>query len=379
MSSAPRSVPASGPGRRDRRRRAGAGPGHAALRLRRDGRQRARHPRRHRLVHRRAAAAEPRPARPISVAVRPAAAGPATRRRGDPGRADCGRRPRAGGQRRLARRARGPGVGLPGLRPPGAAGGSRSRCTKRRSFQAETYWGRPVPGLGRSTQPSILILGLAPAAHGGNRTGRIFTGDRSGDVLFASLWRCGLAVQPTVDGGRRRPAADLGPDGGRRALCAARQQAGASPSAIRARRGSPPSCSAPRQPARGRMSRSFRLAGALAAAVSRGYDSRGRGRPSATAPRSAPSLGEQAGDRGVRAFVLGCYHPSQQNTFTGRVTGAMLDAVFRRAATCWPLKDAVAVADSQVKITEGNNNGHWSLRVSTVRKFARDLILDIGK
>ena len=58
---------------------------------------------------------------------------------------------------------------------------------KRRSFQSERYWGRPVPGWGEN-HPRVLIVGLAPAAHGGNRTGRVFTGDRSGDVLFASLW-----------------------------------------------------------------------------------------------------------------------------------------------------------------------------------------------
>ena len=68
--------------------------------------------------------------------------------------------------------------------------------TKRRAFAGETYWGRPVPGWG-DEHPRIVIVGLAPAAHGGNRTGRIFTGDRSGDVLFESLWRCGLASQPT--------------------------------------------------------------------------------------------------------------------------------------------------------------------------------------
>ena len=67
--------------------------------------------------------------------------------------------------------------------------------TRRKSFRAERYWGRPVPGWG-DPEPSILIVGLAPAAHGGNRTGRVFTGDRSGDFIFASLYRCGLAAKP---------------------------------------------------------------------------------------------------------------------------------------------------------------------------------------
>src|SRR5207247_1133746 len=69
-------------------------------------------------------------------------------------------------------------------------------AVKRPSSRTQQYWGRPVPGWG-ADDARVLILGLAPAAHGGNRTGRIFTGDRSGDVLFASLYRCGLAAQPT--------------------------------------------------------------------------------------------------------------------------------------------------------------------------------------
>jgi uracil-DNA glycosylase len=207
--------------------------------------------------------------------------------------------------------------------------------TKRRSFQADTYWGRPVPSWG-DPEPSILIVGLAPAAHGGNRTGRIFTGDRSGDFLFASLWRCGLAVQPTSttagDGQRlisaRMAAAvhcappDNKPEPAERDACAAWLAAELT-----------------------LLGDSLRVVVCLghfawqalwAQLASLGFDT----------PRPRPAFGhgaevaltaassEQDEARSARPglVVLGCYHPSQQNTFTGRVTEGMLDAIFRRAA-----------------------------------------------
>ena len=180
--------------------------------------------------------------------------------------------------------------------------------------------------LGLAT-PAVLVVGLAPAANGGNRTGRIFTGDRSGDWLFASLHRVGLADQPTTthagDGQRlvdtRMVAAvrcappDNRPttDGARhvRALARARGRPGAPPGARR------------------RLPRRLRL-GRRAARLPRrsGTTSPGPSRASATAPRPW-SLAPTAAP-----VLLGCYHPSQQNTFTGRLTEPMLDAVLGRAA-----------------------------------------------
>ena len=225
--------------------------------------------------------------------------------------------------------------------------------TKRRSFRTERYWGRPVPGWGPE-QPRVLIVGLAPAAHGGNRTGRVFTGDRSGDVLYASLWRAGLAAQPTSvaagDGQRllgarmaaavrcappqNKPtvaerdtcapwlAAELGfvADGLRSVVCLGHfawqaiwpQLAGAGFAVPRPR------------PAFGH---------GAEALVSRPDGGSGRVGGAGQAGRADGAGhaegGGQAGPGSV--LVIGCYHPSQQNTFTGRVTDAMLDEVFRRA------------------------------------------------
>ena len=198
--------------------------------------------------------------------------------------------------------------------------------TRRRAFRGERYWGRPVPGWG-AERPRLLIVGLAPAAHGGNRTGRIFTGDRSGDFLFASLYRCGLAIQPTSVAAGRWPAPGGRQDGGSRPLCPAGQQTGTRRAgrvrAVAGRR--TPARS--RGPARHRVPRRVRLAGGMAGAGHCGF----------LLPRPRPAFGHGAEVRLTSArgpdgvLLIGCYHPSQQNTFTGRVTPAMLDAIFIRA------------------------------------------------
>ena len=204
---------------------------------------------------------------------------------------------------------------------------------RRRSFQAEQYWGRPVPGWG-AERPRILIVGLAPAAHGGNRTGRIFTGDRSGDVLFASLWRCGLAAQPTStaagDGQRLL---------GVRMLAAVRCAPPGNSPAIEERDGCAPWFAAELE---------LTIAD-LRAIVCLGHFAwravwRELGQAGYPLPTPRPAFGhaaevllpgrpdQPAPDGSARpVLVLGCYHPSQQNTFTGRVTGPMLDAVLERA------------------------------------------------
>jgi uracil-DNA glycosylase len=200
--------------------------------------------------------------------------------------------------------------------------------TRRRAFRGERYWGRPVPGWG-SERPRLLIVGLAPAAHGGNRTGRIFTGDRSGDFLFASLYRCGFAVQPTsVAAG----------DGQR--LVDARMAA-----AVRcAPPGNKPE-PAERDTCAPWLVAELRLVAAdLRAVVCLGGFAWQAIWPAMShvglaRPRPRPAFGHGAEVRLTRpqdprapdVVVIGCYHPSQQNTFTGRVTPAMLDAVFLRA------------------------------------------------
>ena len=197
--------------------------------------------------------------------------------------------------------------------------------TKRRSFADEPYWGRPGAGWG-DDRPAVLVVGLAPAAHGGNRTGRVFTGDRSGDWLFAALHRVGLATQPTSthagDGQRLVGARMVAP-----VRCAPPANKPTTERARHLRALARPRARAGRPTLRVVVALGAFAWEALLAACPPppGCRSRGRGRGSATARRStlAPASA---------VTLLGSYHPSQQNTFTGRLTEPMLDAVLARAA-----------------------------------------------
>jgi uracil-DNA glycosylase len=185
-------------------------------------------------------------------------------------------------------------------------------------FADQQYWGRPVPGFG-DPDAVVLILGLAPAAHGGNRTGRIFTGDRSGDFLYASLHRTGFANQPTSvsaeDGLIVRDAY----------LAAVNRCA---PPANRPTPEERDNCLPYLEREIAMLDRlsvivalgAFAWDGALRAVAALGH---------VVKPR--PRFGHLA-EVGIGPFVLlGCFHPSQQNTFTGKLTAAMLDDVFERA------------------------------------------------
>jgi uracil-DNA glycosylase family 4 len=195
-------------------------------------------------------------------------------------------------------------------------------ATKRAAYHDEDYWGRPVPGLG--DDPRIWIVGLAPAAHGANRTGRMFTGDRSGDWLFAALHRAGLAALPTStsrDDGQRlagvritaavhcAPPANK-PTTEERAECAhwLREELSIVESRLRV---------------------ILPLGGIAWGAVTSTLRHEGWRVPPVRFGHGAEA--EVASPSGRRVTVLGSYHPSQQNTFTGRLTESMLDDVLSRA------------------------------------------------
>ena len=196
--------------------------------------------------------------------------------------------------------------------------------TRRKSYDDEQYWGRPIAGWG-ATRPLVLVVGLAPAAHGGNRTGRIFTGDRSGDWLFAALYRAGLATQPTsTHAGDGQRLIDT------RMVAAVRCAPPTNKPTIEER----DVCAPWLRREVEHVSPTLRVAVALGsfawtslltAASASGWE--------IPAPRPRFGHGAEATlTRGERQLVvLGSYHPSQQNTFTGKLTAAMLDNVFVRA------------------------------------------------
>jgi uracil-DNA glycosylase family 4 len=201
---------------------------------------------------------------------------------------------------------------------------------RRAAFAQERYWGRPLPGFG-DPNARLLVFGLAPAAHGANRTGRMFTGDRSGDFLFAALFRAGFANQPTSvhrDDGLRLSDAWI---------------SAAVRCAPPANRPTP----AEREQCLPWSVRELRLLAGVRTILCLGafaWDAALRllaasADPPAALPRPRPAFGHAAELRAGRYTLLGCYHPSQQNTFTGKLTEPMIDAVLGRARA---LADAVS-------------------------------------
>lgn len=191
---------------------------------------------------------------------------------------------------------------------------------KRRAYLAETYWGRPVRGFG-DPKAKLVILGLAPGAHGANRTGRVFTGDRSGDFLYAALHRAGLANQPT---------SERSDDG----LLLERVWI-----TLAARCVPPDNHPSPEETRRcGELwldreltAMKPRVVLALGAIAWNAYlDHAGR-RMDRGGPR--PRFAHGARTELAGTVLLGSYHVSQQNTQTGRLTARMFDAILRQAVT----------------------------------------------
>jgi uracil-DNA glycosylase family 4 len=210
----------------------------------------------------------------------------------------------------------------------------QSARERKAAFADQAYWGRPLPGFG-DPRARVLALGLAPAAHGANRTGRMFTGDRSGDFLYAAMWRAGLADQPTStardDGLRLRDAWVS--------------------AAVRCAPPANKHTPAERDACLPWSIRELRLLDRVSVIVCLGafaWDAALRltvalatggvgdaSRPASAASvqrlRPRPRFAHGAECESGRYTLLGCYHPSQQNTFTGRLTEPMIDAVLARA------------------------------------------------
>ena len=193
---------------------------------------------------------------------------------------------------------------------------------KRRMYRDEDYWGRPLAAFG-DPNARLLIMGLAPAAHGGNRTGRMFTGDRSGDLLYRALFEHGFANQAeSVDRD----------DGLELTDCYISAAVRCAPPANKPARDEFDNC-------RGYLVRDLRLLRRLRVVIALGkiaFDSylKAAGEAGQPLPRPRPKFGHASRhdfDGGVT--VLGSYHPSQQNTFTGKLTVPMFHDIFRTART----------------------------------------------
>jgi uracil-DNA glycosylase len=186
---------------------------------------------------------------------------------------------------------------------------------KRAAFRDETYWGRPVGGFG-DPAARVLLLGLAPAAHGANRTGRVFTGDRSGDFLYAALHRTGFASQPH--------SAHLG-DGLELRDCWITASVRCAPPANKPLPSERDNCAEWLRAELALLERTRVVVCLGAFAGEAGF------RQLAPGLRPRPRFGHGAEAEVGDLTMLGCFHPSQQNTFTGKLTPAMLDAVLVRA------------------------------------------------
>jgi uracil-DNA glycosylase family 4 len=202
----------------------------------------------------------------------------------------------------------------------------------RASFAGQDYWARPVPGFG-DPGARVLILGLAPAAHGGNRTGRVFTGDRSGDFLFAALHRAGFAD---------RPVSLHRDDGLRLRDCWITAAVRCAPPANKPTPQERDTC-LPWTVAEVGLLSEVRVIVCLGAFA---WDAALRLRAAAgePAPRPRPRFGHGVLWEADRWPLLGSFHPSQQNTFTGRLTAPMLDAVLTRARSLAELCDPAQMA-----------------------------------
>ncbi len=194
-----------------------------------------------------------------------------------------------------------------------------SAAAPPRRFQGEEYWARPVAGFG-DPEARLAIVGLAPAAHGANRTGRMFTGDRSGDWLYAALHRSGYA---------NRPESVRSEDGLRLQDAYVTAVVRCAPPANRPAPSERDSC----LPYLARELEQLGRCQTIVALVGFAWDGvlRAVRQMGGETPRPKPRFGH-----GVEAdlggwMLLGCYHPSQQNTFTGRLTEPMLDRIFTRA------------------------------------------------